>query len=187
MELQEKINEEGDILKEKEKIAAEFYSKFKTLFDRKKKIDEDINNNILVIEKKNQDSRDSEIKLNTFSIKKAEVVAKIAGLNQEFEQYHGVEILTDKSEEELKKEIDRFEKMQVNIGSVNMRALDIYDDVEKQHNELVGKKEKLSGEKEDVLEMMNEIDSKKKELFMKTLKSILICYCIVFSISFRKK
>ncbi len=180
-ELQEKINEEGDILKEKEKLAAEFYSKFKALFDRKKRFDEEVNNNILVIEKKNQDSRDSEIKLNTFSIKKAEVVAKIAGLNQEFEQYHGVEILTDKSEEELKKEIDRFEKMQVNIGSVNMRALDIYDDVEKQYNELVGKKEKLGGEKEDVLEMMNEIDSKKKELFMKTYNIIRDKFRSIFS------
>ena len=57
--------------------------------------------------------------------------------------------------------------MKEQIGSVNMRALEIYDEVEKQYNTLVEKKDVLGKEKEDVLKMMNEIEGKKKELFMK--------------------
>jgi len=48
-----------------------------------------------------------------------------------------------------------------------MRALEIYEEVEKQYNELVEKKDMLGKEKEDVLKMMNEIEGKKKDLFMK--------------------
>jgi len=54
------------------------------------------------------------------------------------------------------------------IGSVNMRALEIYDDVEKQFNQLNEKKEQLGIEKEDVMKLMQEIEGKKKELFMRT-------------------
>ena len=48
-----------------------------------------------------------------------------------------------------------------------MRALEVYEEVEKQYNNLAEKKETLGKEKEDVLKMMQEIEGKKKELFMK--------------------
>ena len=60
-----------------------------------------------------------------------------------------------------------FEKMMADIGSVNMRALDIYEGIEKEYNGLLAKKDGLGKEKEDVIVMMNEIEGKKKELFMK--------------------
>ena len=44
---------------------------------------------------------------------------------------------------------------------------EIYEDVEKQYNSLVEKKNVLDKEKGDVFEMMQEIEGKKKELFMK--------------------
>jgi chromosome segregation protein len=156
------------ILKEKENKADEFYSKFKVMFDKKKKIDDQVRENEKIIDIKKDESRDVEIKMNGFSIKIAEVNAKLAELNQEFEEYHGVNILENVSEEELKKEIIKFEKMKENIGSVNMRALDIYEDVEKEFNVLLEKKKKLGEEKIDVEGMMKEIEGKKKELFMKT-------------------
>jgi chromosome segregation protein len=53
-----------------------------------------------------------------------------------------------------------------------MRALEIYDEVEKEYKSLIEKKTILGKEREDVLIMMNEIDSKKKELFMKTFNVI---------------
>jgi len=169
----QKINaEKQNILEEKQKIAEEFYSKFKVMFDKKKKIDDEIRTNETIIDTKKDESRDVEIKINEFSIKLAEINAKLAGLNQEFEEYHGVEILTEISEEELKSEISKFEKMRESIGSVNMRALDIYEDVEKEYNVLLEKKKKLGEEKEDVVGMMNEIEGKKKELFMKTFNII---------------
>jgi len=54
------------------------------------------------------------------------------------------------------------------IGMVNMRALEIYDKVEEEYNKLLDKQKTLNVEREEVLVMMNEIEAKKKELFVKT-------------------
>ena len=170
--LQQQNSEKEAILKQKEDKAGKFYSKFKTMFEKKKRIDEEVSGNERVVDTKKDEKRDIEIKANGLSIKIAEINAKLAELNQEFEVYHGVEILTNVPEEELKKEISKFEKMKENIGSVNMRALDIYSDVEKEYNILLEKKKKLSEEKEDVVNMMNEIERNKQKLFMKTYDAI---------------
>jgi len=165
-------SEKEKILEEKQKKADEFYSKFKNLFEKKKKIDDDIRSNEITVDSKKDESRDIEIKINEYSIKLSEINERFNELNREFEEYHGVEILTNVSEEELKKEISKFEKMKENIGSVNMRALDIYADVEKEYNVLLEKKKTLEQEKDDVTNMMNEIELKKKDLFMKTFEII---------------
>ena len=93
-------------------------------------------------------------------------------MNAEFAQYEGVELDMEKSEERLKKEISDFEKMMANIGNVNLRALEIYDTVEKEYNILIEKKGSLVGEKDDVLKMMEEIEVNKKGLFMGTLEVV---------------
>ena len=62
--------------------------------------------------------------------------------------------------------------MREEIGSVNMRALEVYDEAEKQYNEFLEKKEKLGMEKNDVLAMMKEIEGKKKDIFMKTFEIV---------------
>jgi chromosome segregation protein len=79
-----------------------------------------------------------------------------------------VPIFKDKPEEEIKKEIWQFEKMVADIGAVNMRALEIYDAVEKEFQEIIKKKETLLSEREKILLMMNEIEAKKRDLFMVT-------------------
>ncbi|HJX05128.1 MAG TPA: AAA family ATPase, partial [Candidatus Nanoarchaeia archaeon] len=98
----------------------------------------------------------------------ASVKAELAGLEQEFKQYEGVPLFKEKSEEQIEKEIKQFEKMMADIGAVNMKALEIYERAEQEYEGLMKKKDKLGKEREDVLVMINEIDSKKKELFMRT-------------------
>ena len=119
-----------------------------------------------------EESRQSEIKVNFHSLKNAESSASLAAMNQEFQQYEGVKLDTEKDEQQLKNEISKFERMVQDIGSVNMRALEVYDDAEKQYKEFLEKKDKLAKEKEDVMQMMNEIEGKKKELFMGTFEIV---------------
>ena len=78
------------------------------------------------------------------------------------------QVLITKTEEELKKEINDFEKMKDNLGGINMRALEIYTEVEIEFHKLIDKKNILTNEKENVMNMMEEIEGKKKELFMNT-------------------
>ena len=170
--LNEAIAQKESLLMEKENIAKEFYTKFKSLFSRQNKINEEIHRNELAIDKTTEESRQVEVKVNFNSLKNAEIAASLAALNQEFAQYEGVKLDLEKAEEQLKSEISKFERMREEIGSVNMRALEVYDEAEKQYNEFSDKKDKLGMEKYDVLSMMKEIEGKKKELFVKTFDAV---------------
>ncbi len=170
--IQENIVQKDSLLKEKENLAKEFYAKFKGLFAKQGKINEEIQKNEIGIEKLTEESRQVEIKVNLNSLKNAEFSASLAALNQEFAQYEGVKLDLEQAEEHLKSEISKFEKMREDIGSVNMRALEVYDEAEKQYREFLDKKDKLGAEKEDVMSMMKEIEGKKKELFMKTFEVV---------------
>ena len=170
--LQMMIAQKEALLKEKETVAKEFYTKFKSLFAKQGKINEEIQKNELAIDKLLEESRQVEIKINFHSLKNAEISASLAALNQDFQQYEGVKLDLERTEEHLKNEISKFERMMQDIGSVNMRALEVYDEAERQYNEFLGKKEKLAKEKDDVLMMMKEIEGKKKELFMKTFEIV---------------
>jgi chromosome segregation protein len=62
--------------------------------------------------------------------------------------------------------------MKDTIGSVNMRALDIYEQVEKEYHGLTEKRDTLFKEKEDVVHLMEEIEEKKQDLFIKNYENI---------------
>ncbi|MBL7054866.1 chromosome segregation protein SMC [Candidatus Woesearchaeota archaeon] len=166
--LTKNIEEKQSILSKKEEEAKEFYAQFKGLFAKRSKVNEEITKNENNINQKLSESRNIEIKNNTFSLKNAGISAGLAALKEEFRQYEGVKLNTEKNEQQLKNDISRFEKLREQIGSVNMRALEIYEEVETQYKSLLEKKGRLTKEKEDVLVMMGEIEGKKKELFMKT-------------------
>ncbi len=168
-------------LKVKDKEQEKFQSRFKELFTKSKKLNDEITGT----EKKSfeieDESHKEEIKLNTYSIEEARIKAEHAGIAVEFEQYSGVPLNLDKSEEDLKKEIADFEKMRANVGSVNMRALDIYDTAAKEFESLVLKKNTLLTEKESVVLLMNEIEVKKKTLFIETFERIHNDYKRIFA------
>ena len=170
--INKKIAEQQGFLDKKEASAKEFYSRFKSLFSKRSKITEEIQKNEAQIEAKQETSRSAEIRNNTFSLKKAEFAAALSGMSQEFQQYEGVKLDMAKNEQQLKVEIAKFEKLKAEIGAVNMRALEIYSEIEKEYGALLEKKGKLVNEKDDVLAMMKEIEGKKKDLFMRTYNVI---------------
>ncbi|MFA5141834.1 MAG: chromosome segregation protein SMC [Candidatus Woesearchaeota archaeon] len=160
-----KVKEVEDALKIKEKQAEEFYKKYKDLFAKRSKLSEDISKEEVKVDSFRENSRKAEIAMNTLSLEDTHVRAELSTLNAEFEQYKGVK-LNDLPEADLKKEIEKFEKMANNMGAVNMKALEIYEKVELEYNSLLEKKTSLGREKEDVLLLINEIETKKKDIFM---------------------
>ena len=162
------IKKQNKDLKEKEESEKKFYAQFKELFNKRNKFSDEVNKMENDIIRYNDNTRSKEQKANVLGMENAKQKAELAGLEEEYKSYKGIPIFTNKPLENIKKEIAEFEKMMANIGAVNMRALEIYDSVEKEYVRLIEKKEKLTKEKEDVLLMINEVDSKKKELFMKT-------------------
>jgi len=167
-ELSEKNKVKDKELIIKEKASKEFYSKYHQLFGEREKVNSVMNKTENVIEQTRDKMRESEREVNLVSLKNAEIKAKLAGLGEEFSKYKDAQLLKNKTKEELQKEISRFEVMLAQMSAVNMKALEIYEQVETEYNKLMVKKDSLITEKTDVLTMMNEIETKKKDHFMKT-------------------
>lgn len=180
-DLKNKIHENEKNLKKKESEQAKFHSKFKELFQKRNKISDEISKHETEVYQIEDSSRKEELKLNTISLEQTKIKSELLTLNEEFAKYEGVELDLKKTEDQLKKEINDFERMRSNIGNVNMRSLEIYDAVEKEYNSMIEKKDSLSQEKESVLSLMEEIDSKKKEVFMETYNVIAENFSSIFS------
>ena len=159
-------------LTKKEKEQEKYNEQFKDLFQQTNKLNDEITVRETKVYENDEKSKREELLQNTLSIELARLNAEIAGIDAELAQYSGVEIDITKSEEELKKEISSFERMLANIGSVNLRALDIYDTAEQEYKTLQEKKKVLSVEKEDVLKLMAEIETTKKDVFLKSFVSV---------------
>ena len=181
-----KISECEKNLSKKEKESKEFYSKYKQLFNNREKLSSEINNSENDIENIREKIRTCEREINLVSLKNAEAKAKLAGLKEEFSKYKDTPLLKNKPIDELKREISKFEVMLSQMSAVNMKALEVYEQVETEFNKLVEKKESLAVEKTDVLTMMNEIETKKKDHFMKTFNHANKNFQEIFNNLFRK-
>ena len=62
-----------------------------------------------------------------------------------------------------------------------MRALEIYEDLVKEHENLVEKTSKIKSEKSDVLDMIEEIEQKKTDIFMETYNHLNTRFRTIFN------
>ncbi|MBN2421268.1 chromosome segregation protein SMC [Candidatus Woesearchaeota archaeon] len=170
--LKETIDTSSKILKEKEVLEEKFMQQFKGLFVKRQKIDKDIAEIEDKIEDASEKMRKAELEVNTVKLESVRISTELDGLKKEFEQYEGVELDTNTPEAELKASISKFETALLRMDSVNMKALEMFDIVEKEFNSLCEKKDGLAKEKEDVLMLINEIETKKIELFTKSFDAV---------------
>ncbi len=179
--LEAKIKSELKIIEEKEKKQKQFYEQFKGLFAKREKNSNEINKleaNTII----RQDTiRKAEQKNNLISLEQARVSTELLAYDEEFKQFQGVEVFKEKSVEQIKKEIGQFERLVQDIGAVNLKSLEIYDKAESEFKELLGKQKTLAKEREDVLIMMNEIETKKKELFLNIFGILNKNFATIFS------
>ena len=170
--LQELIVKHKEELKDRESEEGKFMSQFKGLFNQRNDLSTEIQNDENKVMNKQEEIKRIEIGINGVLLESARTSAELSALKQEFKDYEGVPIMKEKSEEQLKREIWQFKKMALDLGAINMKALEIYEKVEREYGSLFDKKESLDSEKTDILIMMNEIETKKKSLFMETFESL---------------
>lgn len=178
--LTEKVLADEHMLQQKEEQAQAFYQKYKSLFAQRQEIQNGMIKNDQKTDELRDHARKMEIEMNTYSLENAQLKGELAGLVTEFEQYKGVP-LADKPEHILKQEIEKYEKMVENLGSVNMRALEVYETIEQEFHALLEKKEKLKTEKDDVVVLITEIETKKKDIFMKSFDVLNTHFQQIFS------
>ncbi|MBD3259707.1 hypothetical protein GF371_03695, partial [Candidatus Woesearchaeota archaeon] len=167
--LTETIKKQNQELKVKEKNAAQFYQKFKELFEKRDKSSKAVQKIEKQVDEKDITIKGIEQKSNNLNLERTKYKAELAGLEKEYEQYAEVEIYKSKKDlQELQKAINRLEAKKENIGNVNLRALEVYENVYTEYERLLEKKETLNKEKEDVMKLIEEIELSKKNIFMKT-------------------
>jgi len=175
------LKEQSSSLKDKENAEKSFRSNFKKLFVLRNNLSEKIQKQEININNLQNKIREVETRINGISLDKAKVTAELEGLYKEFESYKETQLRKGIEFNDLKDEIYKFEKMLKDLGNINMRALEIYDEIEQEYNKVVSKVGKLKTEKEDVMIMMEEIESNKTSLFMKTFHGISKNFENIFS------
>ena len=171
-ELKETVSSAKQSLEEKEEQEKEFYSQFKNLFEKRNKLADEMKQNDEQIAVKTEKMNQQHHKLNNASLESAGIKAKLSSLHEEFGQYKDVEVDTSRNESVIKREINDFEKMLENIGNVNLKALEIYEEVEQEYQNLMEKKRLLEEEKKEIHKMMDEIETKKKNVFLQSFEEL---------------
>lgn len=81
-------------------------------------------------------------------------------------------VLIDGKPEEMDSEVAILSSKVSEMGAVNLKAPEVYEEMKKQTDEAISRVTTLQSEKDAVLRMMEEIDSKKLQTFMDTLNQV---------------
>jgi chromosome segregation protein len=174
MKIEEKIAKDTSDLQKKEQAASAFYEEFKEMFKQRNDVQDEMRKKENERDNTDIKIREEEMRLNQLSLRLAEVNAQIAALGEEMEGFSNAKIISESeaSTPELQSKIRAFEKLIEDLGNVNLKALDMYEQVEAQYKDLLSKRSSLEKEMESIMLLMKEIEEKKKELFMKTFEVV---------------
>ncbi len=171
VELKKNLNEKEKLLEEKKEQEEELSKKFQKLIlerdafqgkIRKCESDHLANQNT---------SHNIEQEINNFKIEKARVDAEVENLEMEMLEFNDIEIIRATKESLLVK-LNKTKEILMNIGSVNLRSLEVYDSIKKEYDTIKEKVEIIENEKHKVLRIIHEIDIRKKKAFLQTLNAL---------------
>jgi chromosome segregation protein len=169
--MKERLEEKLSFLQSKEKEEEEMSKKFKKLFDDRDKIQLKIQElNYDISEKRTEISQITE-QINYIEIGVAKLSASQESIQIELKDVPETEPIKA-SLEILQQKLDKAKQDLQNVGAINMRALEVYDQIKEEYDKVTEKVQTLEKEKEDILKIVAEIDNKKKKTFMKTFKGI---------------
>ena len=166
------VREKKITLKKKEKLEEEFYGKNRTLSAKRNNLTEMIQNMQQKIDRNSSEVGVVQMKKNNISINRAKIVSEIEAHNEEYKEFKDGIIKRGMDLAKLQEEIRSYDRIMRNAGNVNMRALEVYDHIKEEYDKMLDKVNILKSEREDVLEMIGEIDQKKTVEFMKTFDDL---------------
>ncbi|MDO8564051.1 MAG: chromosome segregation SMC family protein [Nanoarchaeota archaeon] len=170
-EITNSLKNKMDGLSEKEGQEQELQKRFKTLFEERESTQHQIQESNLELSEINQNIRAIEDQVNYLKIGRAKLDAEKESLEMELSDYANVELVQG-SIDALEEKMKKAQESLMQIGSINMRALDVYEEVKKEYDIVFEKTQTLEREKLQIMEIIAEIDNKKKRTFMKTFKAM---------------
>jgi len=165
------LEEKEESLREKKEQEEELSRKFEKLISERDSFQKKIRENESELLVKQNVIHNVEQEVNDFKIELARLNAEFENLEIEMLTFHGIEIIRANKESLLQK-LEKTQEIISGIGSVNLRALEVYDSVKKEYDSIKEKTETITKEKESILRIIHEIDIKKKKAFLKTLSNL---------------
>ncbi|OGJ16768.1 hypothetical protein A3K74_00965 [Candidatus Pacearchaeota archaeon RBG_13_33_26] len=170
-EIREKIEEKEEFLEKKKNQEEELAEKFQKLIAERDSFQKKIRDNEIEISKRQNTIYNLESEMNNLKIDFARISAEIENLETEMLGFPDAEIIKA-NKEVLAERLGRTQELLSQIGSVNLRSLEVYDSIKQEYDSIKEKTEIISKEKEGILRIIHEIDVKKKKTFMQTLNSL---------------
>jgi chromosome segregation protein len=170
-EISENIERKSDALEKKEEQEREMNEKFKKLFETRDKMQAEMQGMNLSLSELQSEIRQFDDQVNYLRVGQAKLDAEKETLQIDMSTYAGVELLKI-SMQMLEERLAKTEQAMREIGSTNMRALEVYDDIKKEYDIVQDKANVLLKEEEEIKKIIDEIDRKKTRTFMKTFHAI---------------
>ncbi len=104
-------------------------------------------------------------------VKKAGAETKLIDLKAEWEKYKGVELL-DVAREKAEEMVREAEAKLSSLGNVNQKAPEMFEQKKKEMDEVQGRVQTLDSERAAVLGLMEEIETRKRAVFMDTFTRV---------------
>ena len=160
-----------EMLDSKEAKEKEMNARFQKMFAERDATQKKYQEMSITFTETQNEIRQIEDQINYLKVGKAKLDGERETVEIDLAEYQGVEILQG-SINALEERLQKAQATLDTVGSINMRALEVYDEVKKEYDLVKEKVDTLDKEKNEILKIIEEIDKKKKKVFMKTFKAI---------------
>jgi len=121
-----------------------------------------------------------EIDINRLKIEQAKLETEMISAQAERDKYGSMRYVDEKLHV-LENLIQKTERELGELGPINLRAIDEFEKLRTEFDEYKKKYEKILEEKKAVLDMIDQIEMKRKEVFQKTLEEVSIQFNAIFT------
>jgi chromosome segregation protein len=165
------LEEKETLLEKKKQQEEELSRKFQKLISERDSFQTKIHENEILVSNKQNTIHNIEQESNNFKIDKARVGAEIENFEIEMLGFPNTEVIKI-NRDVLVEKLNKAQEILSQIGSVNLRSLEVYDSIKKEYDSIKERVDIISKEKENIMKLIQEIDIKKKKTFLKTLASL---------------
>jgi chromosome segregation protein len=164
-------SENQKVAKRKEEEERIIYERFQQLFEEKNELQDQQKAIETTVMGFQHEIKNYDMKIGNYNIEKAQKNAQMETFVSEFEKYPNLELIKAPIAEIR----DRLTKAKMRIGSIgniNMRALEVYEQVKKSVDLITEKVQTIENEKNEIMSIISEIDKKKKKSFLMALEAV---------------
>lgn len=170
-ELEDGISKNDKLRSEKESRLSEMSSASKKLMAKLDEIDTQVKDIGVQIGKVRAEEDKKSKEVLELEVKRQTAETRLADLKATLEQYAGVATI-DATKAELEELANKSRATMEGMGNVNLRAPDLYEEKKRDIDEIKSRVSSLDTEKKAVISMMDEIEGKKRAIFISTFTSV---------------